>query len=102
MPARYFDLIREMKDADNHRLCLVADARQHVIKATALMFQTTVATVRKWLRRYQQEGPRGLLEQSRAPHHCPHQTAPELHRQVLQLRRQLPTCGAARLKREFD
>ena len=102
MPAPYFDLIREMKNPYNHRLRLVAHARQHGIKATARLFQTTVPTVRKWLRRYQQRGPSGLLERSRAPPHCPHQTPPDLERQVVQLRRQLPTFGAARLKREFQ
>jgi transposase len=101
-PAPYFDLVREMKNAYNHRLRLVAHARQHGIKATARLFQTTVPTVRKWLRRYQQQGPSGLLEHSRAHHHCPHKTSPELERQVVQLRRQLPTFGAARLKREFQ
>ena len=26
----------------------------------------------KWVDRYEQEGPAGLSERSRAPHHCPH------------------------------
>ena len=51
-PAPYFDLIREMKDAYNHRLRLVDYARRNGIKATARLFQTTVPTVRKWLRRW--------------------------------------------------
>ena len=63
--ARYFDLVREMKSAYNHRLRLVASARDHGIKPTARLFATTVPTVRKWLRRYQQQGCSGLLEQSR-------------------------------------
>ena len=59
-PALYFDLIREMSNRYNHRLRLVQYARQQGIKAAARMFQTTVPTVRKWLRRYQQQGPSGL------------------------------------------
>jgi hypothetical protein len=43
-----------MKSAYNHRLRLVAHARQHGIKPTARLFQTTVPTVRKWLRRVPQ------------------------------------------------
>ena len=101
-PAPYFELIREMRDAYNHRLRLVAHARQHGIKATARLFQTTVPTVRKWLRRYQQQGPSGLVEHSRAPHRQPRQTPPEIEQQVVQLRQQLPTFGARRLIREFD
>ena len=29
----------------------------------------------KWLGLYEREGPDGLHEQSRAPHHCPHRIA---------------------------
>jgi len=100
--ARYFDLVREMRDAYNHRLRLVQHARQHGIKPAARAFATTVPTVRKWLRRYQQHGPSGLREHSRAHHHCPHKTSAEIEQQVLALRHKLPTFGAARLKREFD
>src|SRR5580692_7607946 len=100
--APYFDLVREMRDAYNHRLRLVQHARQHGIKPAARAFATTVPTVRKWLRRFQQHGPSGLREHSRAHQHCPHKTSPEIEQQVLALRQKLPTFGAARLKREFD
>jgi len=101
-PAPYFELIREMRDAYNHRLRLVAHARQHGIQAAAREYRAAIPTVRQWLRRYQQHGLGGLQERSRAPHSCPHQTPPQIERQVVELRRQLPTFGAARLKREFD
>src|SRR5258707_4068009 len=100
--APYFDLVREMRDPYNHRLRLVQFARQHGIKPTARHFATTVPTVRKWLRRFRQHGPSGLREHSRAHRHCPHKTPPEIEQQVLALRQELPTFGAARLKREFD
>jgi hypothetical protein len=58
--APYFDLVREMRDAYNHRLRLMQHARQRGIKPTARAFVTTVPTVRKWLRRFQQHGPSGL------------------------------------------
>ncbi len=91
-----------MKDAYNHRLRLVQSARQHGIKPTARWFQTTVPTVRKWLRRYQQHGLRGLIELSRAPHRQPGKTPAVIEQQVVALRQQLPTFGARRLIREFD
>ena len=91
-----------MRDAYNHRLRLVQHARQHGIKPAARAFATTVPTVRKWLRRFQQHGPSGLREHSRAHHHCPHKTPAAIEQQVLALRQKLPTFGAARLKREFD
>ena len=100
--ARYFDLIREMKNAYNHRLRLVESAKQRGIKPTARLFATTVPTVRKWLRRYQQHGPSGLRELSRARRHQPHKTPPAVQAQLLQLRKTLPTFGARRLIREFD
>ena len=101
-PVPYYDLVREMRDAYNHRLRLVESARQRGLKPTARLFATTVPTVRKWLRRYQQLGPSGLVEQSRAPHHQPGKTSPEIERQGVELRQQLPTFGARRLIREFD
>ncbi|HZQ71265.1 MAG TPA: helix-turn-helix domain-containing protein [Terriglobales bacterium] len=74
MSTPYFTLVREMRDAYNHRLRLLQSARQCGIKPTARLFQTTVPTVRKWWRRNQQQGLRGLLEISRAPHHQPGKT----------------------------
>ena len=56
--ARHFDLLREMKDAYNHRLRLVESAKQRGLKPTARLFATTVPTVRKWLRRFQQPSRR--------------------------------------------
>ncbi len=100
--ARYFDLVREMKDAYNHRLRLVEHAKRCGIKPTARLFATTVPTVRKWLRRYQQQGPSGLLEQSRRRHRQPHKTPPTIEAQLVELRKTLPTFGSRRLIREFD
>jgi hypothetical protein len=102
LPTLYFTLVREMRSTYNHRLRLVWCARQHGIKRTARLFQTTPPTVRKWLCRYQQNGPRGLIELSRAPHHQPGKTPADLEQQMVALRQQLPTFGARRLICEFD
>ena len=102
VPVRYFDLVREMPHPYNHRLRLVHYARQQGIKRAARDFATTVPTVRKWLRRFQQRGPSGLLDRSRAPHHQPRQTPLAIEQQGVALRQQLPTFGARRLIREFD
>src|SRR6266704_1014491 len=101
--ARYFDLVREMKhNAYNHRLRLVESAKERGIKPTARLFATTAPTVRKWLRRFQQQGPSGLLPLARARHHQPHKTPPAREAQLVALRKTLPTFGARRLIREFD
>lgn len=103
MSARYFDLIREMKpNTYNHRLRLVESAKERGIKPTARLFATTVPTVRKWLRRFQQHGPSGLVEQSRARHHQPHKTPAATEARLVELRKTLHTFGARRLIREFD
>ena len=91
-----------MKNAFNYRLRLVLHARQHGIKAAARAFRTTVPTVRKWVRRHQAQGLKGLQERSRAPHSCPHKIGGERAQQVVELRRRLPTFGARRLQREWD
>ena len=101
-PVRYFVLIRDMKNPFNYRLQLVTHARQQGIKAAARAFGTTVPTVRKWLRRWKAQGLPGLQELSRAPRSCPHKIVGELAQRVIALRRQLPTFGARRLKREWD
>jgi transposase-like protein len=77
----YFTLVREMKDAYNHRLRLVESAKRRGVKPTARLFASTPATVRKWLRRYEQHGPSGLLAQSRARHRQPHQTPAHIEAQ---------------------
>jgi transposase len=100
--ARYFNLVREMKNAYIHRLRLVESAKPRGIKPTARLFATTVPTVRKWLCRYRQHGPSGLVEPSRARHRQPHKTPPTLEAQLVELRKTLPTFGARRLIREFD
>src|SRR5258708_21125776 len=100
--ARYFDLVREMKNAYNHRLRLVESVRERGIKPTARLFATSTLTVRKWWRRYQQHGPSGLREHSRAPHRHPLKTSAEVEQQGLALRQKLPPFGAPRLKPEFD
>ncbi len=44
--ARYFELVREMKQAYNHRLRLVESAKQSGIKPSARLFATIATTVR--------------------------------------------------------
>lgn len=101
-PVPYFDVIRQMKNAFNYRLQLVTWARQRGIKAAARTFRTTVPTVRKWLRRYEKQGLKGLQELSHAPHSCPHKIQGERATRVVELRRRLPTFGARRLQREWE
>jgi len=82
--------VRIKRPIYNHRLRLVESAKQRGIKPTAHLFSTTVPTVRKWLRRFQQLGPSGLLEQSRARHWQAHRTPSALEAQLVELPKTLP------------
>ena len=52
-----------------------------------------------WLRRYQEQGVRGLLELNRAPHRHPNQTPVELEEAIVSRRRAHMTWGPRKLKR---
>ena len=47
----------------------------------------------KWVARYEREGPDGLGERSRAPHHCPHRIAADVAAAICDGRRQHPSWG---------
>jgi len=94
-------MIRSKNHQFDLRLDIVVYARQHGIHATAEHFHTTRNTVRKWVRRFEQEGKAGLEDLSRAPGHCPHKTPWQTENQILQLRERTH-FSAQRLKDEFE
>ena len=51
----------------------------------------SVRTAYKWLKRYREEGPAGLVDRSSRPHACPHATPSAIVAQVLELRRSRQT-----------
>ena len=101
----YYIVSKAMKtkaDKFDLRLKMVTYALSEGIKPAARAFGVTVRTVRKWLRRYQQERLAGLNELPRIPLHCPHKTSPALERKIVNLRKQFTFKGAKRLKYEHD
>jgi transposase len=91
--------------ADPHfalRHQLVRFAQTHGLKAAAQHFGCSRNTVRKWFRRFQDQGNAGLRSQSRAPKSCPHKTKIALENRVVALRKKSPGFGARRLIEEFD
>jgi transposase InsO family protein len=56
----------------------------------------------KWLERYAEMGRRGLADQSRAPHTCPHATAPAVVELLVALRREHRDWGARKLLRVLE
>ena len=83
------------------RIHLVRSALEQGTRATAREFRCSRNTVRKGLRRYREEGPKGLEDRSRAPRRIPHKTPPAWEAEVLRRRERTPGFGAERLKREF-
>ncbi|MFB3078778.1 MAG: helix-turn-helix domain-containing protein [Lysobacterales bacterium] len=55
----------------------------------------------KWLHRYQSEGPGGLQERSRCPHHCPQCTDVVIAQRTIALRRDHPDWGGRKLRRRL-
>jgi len=94
-------MIRSSNPSFALRYRIVQSALQHGIRAAARAFGCSRNTVRKWLRRYQQEGKPGLKPRSRAPHRIPHKTPQELEQRVLAARDSIPCFGPQRLKDEF-
>jgi transposase InsO family protein len=47
----------------------------------------TDRTARRWLRRWREDGPGGLLDRSSAPHRIPHKTPPARVAEIVRLRR---------------
>jgi len=56
---------------------MIVSVEKHGIKKTAEYFRSTRNTVRKWYRRWQEEGYKGLEELSRRPHTSPMATSRE-------------------------
>jgi transposase len=102
-PYVYFEQIVRMKHNAGKfelRLRMVLFAKQCGVKPAARAFDTTPKTVRKWLRRYQQERLAGLNELPRIPLSCPHKIPVSLERKIVALRKRFPFMGAQRLQEE--
>lgn len=69
------------------RECLVQTyAETDSLRETARHWHTSRQVVRKWVRRFEQQGEERLHDRSRRPYHSPNETSPQLQQQVLQAR----------------
>ena len=60
-------------------------------------FEISRKTGYKWIKRYKEYGPEGLLDQSRKPLTCPHQTEQEAVNAIVDLRNKHPSWGPKKL-----
>ena len=98
MKIAYYQIVKDMKTKFNFRFHVVEYAKKHSIQAAAREFQATRKTVRKWVKRFKQDGLQGLEDKSKAPHKCPHKLK-ELDENRIQVTRdKYPQWGPRRLK----
>lgn len=77
----------------------IADVLRHEFSISELCERYGISrkTGYKLIRRYQAEGPEGLRERSRRPHHCPHETPKDVVQSLVKLRQRHPRWGAKKL-----
>ncbi len=90
----YYQLIKNSKDPVPHRAELVKYAIKHGNKPAARKFQTSVKTVRKWRRRYEEGKRPALRDSSRRPHHSPNEIMPFWRFKILDI------CETAKKRRK--
>src|SRR3984957_20173590 len=56
----------------------------------------------RWINRYKESGPEGLLNLSSKPHSCSHATAEPIENAILALRGKYPSWGARKLKARLE
>jgi transposase InsO family protein len=84
------------------RLQMVRYAHEHQIKPTVAKFGMARNTLKKWLRRYEKEGVKGLLDKRNGPKNIKHKTPEHIEQQVIAIREHAPCYGAKRIKYFFN
>ena len=56
----------------------------------------------RWINRYNETGPEGLVDRSRRPHSCSHATLEPMENAILALRAKHPSWGARKLKARLE
>ena len=71
------------------------------IRLLSRRFEVSPTTAYKWLRRYDEQGQAGLLDQTRRPDHSPRRCSSRVEEAVLRLRDRHPAWGARKLRRRL-
>jgi putative transposase len=87
----------------NERVRLINDYGTGEFGVGELAHQYSVSrkTVYKWIERYEENGWRGLEDQSRAPHHHPNGVPQDIELEFLRLKERKPFWGAPKLRRKL-
>ena len=84
----------------DEKLCFVAECLRGELPIVALCEDYGISrkTGYKWLGRYREQGPKGLIERSRGPHRHGRSMAPEVAEAIVALRRERPHWGPRKLR----
>jgi transposase InsO family protein len=77
------------------RAVLAGGVARGQVKALCAELEITTQTFYKYKRRWEEEGPAGLVERSRRPHSSPQLMAVELEDEIVRLRKTLPLDNGA-------
>jgi transposase len=65
-------------------------------------YEISRRTAYRWINRYSETGPEGLVDRSRRPHSCSHATLEPNENTILVLRAKHPSWGARKLKARLE
>jgi transposase len=88
----------------DQRLQFLSSYQREEMSVTDLCHEYGISrpTAYKWIKRYDEVGPEGLLDLTRTPHSSPHATSVEIENEVLALRKRFPSWGAKKLKARLE
>ena len=94
---------KEIRTVDQ-RLQFLSSYQKEEMSVTDLCHEYGISrpTAYKWIKRYDEVGPEGLLDLTRKPHGCSHATPAEIENEVLALRKRFPSWGARKLKGRLE
>jgi transposase InsO family protein len=94
---------KEIRAVDQ-RLQFLSSYQKEEMSLTDLCHEYGISrpTAYKWIKRYNEVGPEGLLDLSRRPHGCSHATSLKLENEILALRKRFPSWGARKLKARLE
>lgn len=81
---------------------VVRYTQEHGIKPSSRKFAISRNTIRDWLRRYEQEGIKGLMDKRKGPKNIKHKTSYSIEQEVLAIRKRAPCYGPRRIKTFFN
>jgi transposase len=88
----------------DQRLQFLSSSQKEVMSVSDLCreFGVSRPTGYRWINRYKEVGPEGLLDLSSRPHSCSHATPERTENTILALRSKYPSWGARKLKARLE